>query len=125
MKKLKAIIFDVDGTLADTEEVHRLAFNHTFAEHGLDWNWTPDLYEELLVISGGRERITRFGQHLRSRFAGEGEFDEFVVSLHKAKNPQVRRHADRRRSSFAARYRPPHQRGTRRGLGAGYCDEFR
>ena len=85
MKKLKAIIFDVDGTLADTEEVHRLAFNHTFTEHGLDWNWTLDLYEELLVISGGRERITSFGQHLRTRFADERKFDEFVVSLHKAK----------------------------------------
>ena len=39
---LEAIIFDVDGTLADTEDVHRLAFNHVFQEYGLDWNWTPD-----------------------------------------------------------------------------------
>jgi HAD superfamily hydrolase (TIGR01509 family) len=85
VKKLKAIIFDVDGTLADTEEVHRLAFNHTFGEYGLDWNWTPQLYEELLAISGGRERITRYGKNLRTRFARDGEFEEFVVSLHKAK----------------------------------------
>ena len=68
MNKLKAIIFDVDGTLADTEEVHRLAFNHAFADYGLDWNWTPDAYCDLLAISGGRERITAYGQDLKHRF---------------------------------------------------------
>ena len=85
MNRLKAIIFDVDGTLADTEEVHRLAFNHSFSEFGLGWNWTPDLYEELLSISGGRERIAAYGKELRGRFSSDTEFREFVVSLHKAK----------------------------------------
>ena len=51
VKTLQGIIFDVDGTLADTEDVHRLAFNHVFQEYGLDWNWTPELYRELLAIS--------------------------------------------------------------------------
>ncbi|MEQ8235062.1 MAG: HAD-IA family hydrolase [Gammaproteobacteria bacterium] len=85
MNRLQAIIFDVDGTLADTEEVHRLAFNHVFAEFGLDWNWTPELYEELLAISGGRERITAYGRDLRGRFAGPAEFDDFVRTVHRAK----------------------------------------
>ena len=85
MKQLEAIIFDVDGTLADTEEVHRLAFNHSFSEFGLDWNWTPELYEQLLSISGGRERIGAYGKDLRGRFSSDAEFDEFVASLHKAK----------------------------------------
>ena len=54
---LKALIFDVDGTLADTETVHLAAFNHAFAEEGLDWHWTPEQYTQLLDISGGKERM--------------------------------------------------------------------
>lgn len=61
MRKLRALIFDMDGTLADTEEIHRLAFNAAFYDFGLDWEWTPELYEELLSISGGRERIAYYG----------------------------------------------------------------
>jgi len=54
---LQAFIFDVDGTLADTEQVHLAAFNHAFAEEGLDWHWDEALYTELLAISGGKERM--------------------------------------------------------------------
>lgn len=57
---LKALIFDVDGTLADTESVHMAAFNHAFAEMGMDWVWTEALYTELLEISGGKERILHY-----------------------------------------------------------------
>ena len=55
--KLKALIFDVDGTLADTEEAHRGAFNEAFREHGLDWNWSRPRYAQLLLTTGGKERI--------------------------------------------------------------------
>lgn len=54
---LQALIFDVDGTLADTENVHLMAFNHAFVESGLDWAWSRAVYTELLTISGGKERI--------------------------------------------------------------------
>lgn len=54
---LNALIFDVDGTLADTESVHMAAFNHAFAEMGMDWVWTEEMYTKLLEISGGKERI--------------------------------------------------------------------
>ncbi|MCU0763350.1 MAG: HAD-IA family hydrolase [Hydrogenophaga sp.] len=54
---LKALIFDVDGTLADTEAVHLAAFNHAFAHEGLDWHWTPEAYTRLLEVSGGKERM--------------------------------------------------------------------
>ena len=57
---LQAIIFDVDGTLAETEEVHRAAFNQAFAEGGLGWHWNEDLYRELLKVTGGKERIASF-----------------------------------------------------------------
>jgi HAD superfamily hydrolase (TIGR01509 family) len=55
---LKALIFDVDGTLADTEHAHLNAFNQAFAQEGLDWHWTEAQYTELLHISGGKERMS-------------------------------------------------------------------
>ncbi|MHA7652162.1 HAD-IA family hydrolase [Mycobacterium sp. ML4] len=65
---LQAVIFDVDGTLADTERNgHRLAFNDAFAKHGLDIVWTPEVYGRLLAIAGGRPRIMH---DLRSRGFG-------------------------------------------------------
>lgn len=60
MRGLKALIFDVDGTLAETEEVHRQAFNGAFKAFGLPWAWDQGLYRQLLAVSGGRERIRHF-----------------------------------------------------------------
>ncbi|MBK9238619.1 MAG: HAD-IA family hydrolase [Rhodoferax sp.] len=57
---LRALFFDVDGTLADTESAHLAAFNQAFAELGLDWRWDEALYTELLNISGGKERIVHY-----------------------------------------------------------------
>lgn len=57
---LRALIFDVDGTLADTENAHRAAFNHAFEELGLGWHWDEALYTELLQISGGKERLLHY-----------------------------------------------------------------
>jgi HAD superfamily hydrolase (TIGR01509 family) len=59
---LQALIFDVDGTLADTEEVHLAAFNHAFAQEGLGWHWSVEQYTKLLGISGGKERMRHFWQ---------------------------------------------------------------
>jgi HAD superfamily hydrolase (TIGR01509 family) len=61
--ELQALIFDVDGTVADTEEAHRQAFNEAFRRHGLDWHWSRNAYATLARVSGGRERL---GQHLDS-----------------------------------------------------------
>ena len=66
MPSLKALIFDVDGTLADTERAHLAAFNHAFAEEGLGWHWDEALYTRLLAISGGRERILHYWKTTRS-----------------------------------------------------------
>jgi HAD superfamily hydrolase (TIGR01509 family) len=57
---IKAIIFDVDGTLSETEEAHRQAFNATFVEFGLPWVWSQELYGELLKTTGGKERMTEY-----------------------------------------------------------------
>lgn len=58
--KLRALVFDVDGTLADTEEVHRLAFNDAFERLGLGWHWSQAAYRELLEVTGGKERIAAY-----------------------------------------------------------------
>ena len=61
MTQLKALIFDVDGTLADTErDGHRLAFNAAFKEAGFDWFWDEELYGKLIEVAGGKERIQFF-----------------------------------------------------------------
>ena len=53
MKQLTALIFDVDGTLADTErDGHRVAFNRAFKEAGLPWHWSVETYGNLLRITG-------------------------------------------------------------------------
>jgi len=60
---LRALLWDVDGTLAETElDGHRQAFNRAFAEEGLGWRWDVETYLRLLRISGGRERMRGFGR---------------------------------------------------------------
>jgi HAD superfamily hydrolase (TIGR01509 family) len=62
MTELKAIIFDVDGTLAETEDAHLAAFNAAFAEEGIDWHWSESTYRELLEIAGSRERMLHYAR---------------------------------------------------------------
>lgn len=57
---LEGLIFDLDGTLADTEETHRQAFNAAFIEFELWWDWSPPLYAQLLKVSGGKERLRHY-----------------------------------------------------------------
>jgi len=57
---LKALIFDVDGTLAETEDLHRQAFNRAFVELGLPWHWDAALYADLLTVMGGKERLAYY-----------------------------------------------------------------
>jgi HAD superfamily hydrolase (TIGR01509 family) len=59
---LQALIFDVDGTLADTEMAHLAAFNHAFREEGMNWHWDVAQYTDLLAISGGQERLMHYWQ---------------------------------------------------------------
>lgn len=79
--RLKAVIFDVDGTLAETEEAHRTAFNQAFVEAGRDWHWSADDYRDLLNVTGGRERIQHF-----LGLINEQETDQFVADVHARKN---------------------------------------
>lgn len=84
---LRALIFDVDGTLADTESAHRAAFNRAFAEFGLDWQWDEALYTELLNISGGKERILHYWKTAQPalREVGAMALQDSVNRLHELK----------------------------------------
>ncbi len=82
---LKALIFDVDGTLANTErDGHLVAFNLAFAELGLDWVWSNYLYGELLNITGGQLRIKYYLKKYRPEFY-HSDLDNFVASIHALK----------------------------------------
>lgn len=80
---LKALIFDVDGTLAETEELHRQAFNETFQHYGLDWHWDRDLYAKLLKVAGGRRRIQHFIEEYQPVLAGD--FIDETAQMHTIK----------------------------------------
>jgi len=82
---LEALIFDLDGTLADTEETHRQAFNAAFIEFALWWDWSPSLYARLLEISGGKERLRHYIGTLRVQPAERARLLEIVPALHETK----------------------------------------
>ena len=82
VRRAAALIFDVDGTLAETEELHRQAFNHAFARHGLDWQWDRAVYKDLLRVTGGKERIRAF--HARLQVAPPLP-DADIAALHRSK----------------------------------------
>ena len=63
--KLEALIFDVDGTLADTELAHLAAFNQAFAQEGIGWQWDVPLCTQLLEVSGGKERMLHYWRQVR------------------------------------------------------------
>jgi HAD superfamily hydrolase (TIGR01509 family) len=76
-----ALLWDVDGTLAETElQGHRRAFNRAFAEAGLPWRWDAALYLQLLAISGGRERLRHFLTQQRGVPPSDGEVEALQAS---------------------------------------------
>lgn len=82
---MKALIFDVDGTLADTEDAHRKAFNDAFVEFKFDWNWDRTLYKKLLKVTGGKQRIRFFLEDHDPEFLKQDKIDDLILSLHQTK----------------------------------------
>jgi len=82
---MKALIFDCDGVLVDTErDGHLVAFNRTFAARGYDIKWSADLYGELLKISGGKERMKHYFNDVGWP-DDAADKDELILALHKTK----------------------------------------
>jgi HAD superfamily hydrolase (TIGR01509 family) len=79
-----ALIFDVDGTLAETEEAHRVSFNAAFADAGLDWAWSQSDYQNLLRITGGKERMLHYIESCGAALP-PGERDNAIHALHRRK----------------------------------------
>lgn len=100
---LQALIFDVDGTLADTErDGHRVAFNAAFADHGLDWHWDSALYGELLQVAGGIERMAHYARVHRALPLADDGRAALLQRLHASKT----RHYVQRVTAGAVHLRP-------------------
>jgi beta-phosphoglucomutase-like phosphatase (HAD superfamily) len=84
--KIKALIFDVDGTLADTEEAHREAFNSAFAEHQLDWHWNTSDYARWLAVTGGKERLAAFIESLPLSAQERAALQARIPGIHRTKS---------------------------------------
>jgi HAD superfamily hydrolase (TIGR01509 family) len=80
MALLQALIFDVDGTLADTEGAHLAAFNQAFASAGLPWRWDESLYVSLLEVSGGKERMAHYLAHYLRRNDARASGDTTAIA---------------------------------------------
>lgn len=86
MAELRALIFDVDGTLAETErDGHRIAFNRAFAEAGLDWEWSVERYGQLLKVTGGKERIQAYIDQDQPTVPAVADLKAWIAGLHKRK----------------------------------------
>lgn len=82
---LKALVFDCDGVLADTErDGHRVAFNQAFARRGYDIAWDVDLYGELLKVAGGKERMRHYFE-MNGWPADDEDPDALIKELHRSK----------------------------------------
>ena len=82
---IEALIFDVDGTMADTEEAHRVAFNLAFERYRLGWIWEPSEYREMLKITGGKERLASFIETLPLGEPERRKLQTMVPDIHAEK----------------------------------------
>lgn len=87
MTPIRAIFFDQDGVIIDTErDGHRVSFNETFREFGFDFAWGIEEYHRLLQVAGGKERMKHYLQTAGfGKPVPENEVDELIARMHKRK----------------------------------------
>lgn len=83
--ELNSLLFDVDGTIAETEETHRQCFNQAFNQAGLSWYWSKQLYGDLLKVTGGKERIRHYIDNYTQTFNKPENLPEYIADLHATK----------------------------------------
>ncbi len=82
---LRALLWDVDGTLAETEfHGHRQAYNAAFRDAGLPWRWDVPTYRDLLAVSGGRERLRHFFQRVGEGTVDPGQVEALMAAKQRA-----------------------------------------
>jgi HAD superfamily hydrolase (TIGR01509 family) len=121
MSRIRALLWDVDGTLAETErDGHRVAFNHAFEAVGLPWRWDEAYYGELLRVAGGRERLLHDMMSRSDAPASAGEREALARDLHRRKNAYyaelVRAGALPLRDGVLALMHECRERGVRMGI---------
>ncbi len=115
--KLQAFIFDVDGTLSDTErDGHRVAFNQAFEEFGMDWHWSVETYGKLLAVTGGKERMKFYVEQFLDENNIPENIEEKIPELHAAKT----RHYTKLLSTGAIPLRPGVERLIQEAKQRGY-----
>lgn len=122
MRELQALLFDLDGTLVDTEELHRQSFNQAFLDFELRWDWSPDVYTELLAVSGGRDRIQAYIARATPSAAERARLQSIVHLIHREKTriygEIVRSNVVRLRAGVARLIGEARQAGLKIGIAA-------
>ena len=83
---LSAVLFDVDGTISETEDFHRKSFNEAFKEFNLDWFWDEAIYKELINVGGGKERIEYHINRAWPEMLDIKNLNKYIKSIHDTKN---------------------------------------
>ena len=83
---LSAVLFDADGTIAETEDFHRISFNEAFKEFGLDWYWDEAIYKELINAGGGKERIAHHINRAYPEMLEYKNLNKYITSILQTKN---------------------------------------
>jgi len=88
MAELKALLFDVDGTIADTEELHRMSYNQAFLRSNIDWHWDASLYADLLSVSGGLNRLAAYLERLDLPPEEKARLRQLIPHIHQTKTEE-------------------------------------
>jgi HAD superfamily hydrolase (TIGR01509 family) len=94
MSRLQALLFDVDGTIADTEELHRMSYNQAFLKSHVDWHWGPEIYAELLSVSGGLDRLVAYLERLNPPPEEKARLLHLIPYIHRTKTEEYGRRLD-------------------------------